>query len=99
MVNEFIATPPHNTQCDEGHQYTHSARDRGRVFNFSGQDDGLGAVGVGGRANVWDCRKLEGVIMKVMVMARGGSGDESRYYWDGEVSVIEIKWYMYSVCT
>ena len=54
MVNEFIAAPPHNTQCDEGHQYTHSARDRGCVFNFSGQDDGLGAGGVGGRANVWE---------------------------------------------
>ena len=47
------------------------------MFIFSGQDGGLGAGGVGGRANVWDCRKLEGVIMKAMVIARGGSGDES----------------------
>ena len=32
---------------------------------------------MGGRANVWDCRKLEWVIMKVMVMARGGGGGVS----------------------
>ena len=38
-----------NTQHDEGHQYMQSTQDRGRVFILSGQDDGLGATGVGGR--------------------------------------------------
>ena len=72
LIYRYVAS--HNTQCDEGHQYTHSTQDRGRVFIFNGQDDGLGAAGVSGRANVWDFRNLEWVIMKAMVIARGGGG-------------------------